>query len=195
MATVTGITKNKALALWAASVKSATINSSGHIIFTRMDDSTFDGGDFSTVIGTLIDGEDIPGQVAAAVSARFPGAFFDQGTKGASWVIKDISGMTASKLHDSLIKVTLSGNPTISTANLPTGCPAGTRFQMVTRSDATTTSGANRLLLAGTGVKVGGGAGSALSINAGYTYIVSFLFDGTTWFMMNDNAERFDVSP
>jgi hypothetical protein len=55
MATTTGITKEAAEAILGKSVVAGTVNPSGHLILTRADASTFDAGDFNTVIENLIE--------------------------------------------------------------------------------------------------------------------------------------------
>lgn len=167
MATATAITAAKALELWAASVKAATINGSGHIIFTRMDNSTFDGGDFSTTIASL---------VATEVSNQVAGTKFSLGTVTGAVSIKDVAGVTATTLVNSLFTATLTGNITIDAANMPVGAKAGTQVALRLTQDAT---GGRTLTL--TGFKKSQGV-LTLTTTANAVDIVVFMYDGTTWF-------------
>ena len=54
MATINVLTLEAAQAILDESVVSAEINESGHLIMTKHDSSTFDAGDFNTVITALI---------------------------------------------------------------------------------------------------------------------------------------------
>lgn len=54
MASINVATETYVDAVLAQSVVSGTINGSGHLILTKHDASTFDAGDFSTIITTLI---------------------------------------------------------------------------------------------------------------------------------------------
>lgn len=55
MATINVLTLEAAQAILDESVVSAEVNESGHLIMTKHDNSTFDAGDFNTVISALID--------------------------------------------------------------------------------------------------------------------------------------------
>lgn len=174
MATVTGITYAKATEILGQSVVSGVVNSStGHLILTRQNGTTFDAGDFNSIV------EDIQAAaVAAAVDAAVPSA-----VAGDLFALGNISGtltmpggVNSDSLVNALFTATLTGNVTFASSALPGSPRPGTQFAMRLTQDAT---GGRTLTL--TGFKKSQGV-LTLTTAANAIDILVFMYDGTQWF-------------
>jgi hypothetical protein len=172
VASVTGITAAKALDILGQSVVSGAINGSGHLILTRSNGQTIDAGDFSTIIGTLIDAE-VAAEVPVAVNNQAVGTVF---AKGNTSGVVSFSGITNLTLVNATITATLTGNITVDAANFPANPKPGTQFAMRLTQDAT---GGRTLTL--TGIKRSQGV-LTLSTAANAIDIITFYYDGTNWY-------------
>lgn len=164
MATVTGITAERADEILGQSVIAANISPGGHIIFTRYDGSNFDGGDFSAKINEL---------VTASVAARVAGVRTNLGNTSGNVVF---TGATKDNLINALFTATLTGDIVINKTALPADAYPGTQFAMRLTQDAT---GNRHLTL--TNIKKSFGV-LDLSTSAGDTDLIVFFYDGATWY-------------
>jgi hypothetical protein len=177
MATVDGITAQKAQEILDQTIESALI-SGATLNFIRHDGSSFSAGDFTSYINAQIEPTidaamapidtalaSIPGQVNSSVASAVPPA-----------VAVTFPGITPTQMVNRLFRATLSGNITIDSANFPSPAVAGTQFAMVLKQDGT---GGRTLTL--NNIKRSQGT-LALSTAAGAEDIIMFLFSGTTWY-------------
>lgn len=132
MAEFNGLSKAKAESIIGASVVSATINPSGHLIFTRNNGSTFDAGDFTAIVQDSFDA-----QIAAALLTAVPAAIVGP------YVVKNNASGTISMAEfnkDNIVNVFLrvkaTGNCVWNAADLPANCRPGTRFYFSFEQDA-----------------------------------------------------------
>jgi hypothetical protein len=167
MATVTGVTAERMQEILDEAVETASIEGST-LIFTRHDGSSFAAGDFQSFIDA---------DVAAAVTAQVPAAVSGGVTaKGNVTGALTFTPLTPAQMVNRVFTATLTGNITINVTALPTPAVPGTQFAMVLKQDAT----GNRSLTL-SGIKRAQGVLS-LSSAANAVDIVSFMYDGTTWY-------------
>lgn len=181
MATVTGITAQKADEILDGTVASVSIVGTS-LIFTRHDGTQFNAGNFEVYIeGQLLPhieniDTQVQAEVASKVAVAVPGA-----VAGSSTDLGNISGaisfgsINGSQLVNRTFRATLTGNVSLNAAAL-TGCPPGTQFIMVLKQDLT----GNRLLTL-TGFKKAQGV-LTLSGGGNSTDIISFFYDGVSWY-------------
>ena len=185
MATVTGITAARAYEILGKSVVSGEINpTSGHLILTRSNGETIDAGDFTDIVTAVMEvkvaeqteeqiDEKLPPAVSDAVYNGVAGMVFNRGhTSGAF----SFAGVTNKTLVNALFRCTLTGNITINAANFPADPKPGTQFAMVLTQDST---GSRTLTL--TGIKRSMGV-LDLSTPANSVDIISFMYDGASWY-------------
>lgn len=189
MATVDGITAQKAQEILDQTIESALI-SGATLNFIRHDGSSFSAGDFTSYINAQIEPTidaamapidtalaSIPGQVNSSVASAVPPAVAGGVTdKGSISGAVTFPGITPAQMVNRLFRATLSGNITIDSANFPSPAVAGTQFAMVLKQDGT---GGRTLTL--NNIKRSQGT-LALSTAAGAEDIIMFLFSGTTWY-------------
>jgi len=188
VAGIVTLTKAAALAILNQSVVSGTVNGAGHLILTKKDGSTIDGGDFTAIV-TGIFQSTVDAAVATAVFNSVSGTLFDRGnTAGAL----DFKSMPAGRgpaptnvtLVNSLWNIYMTGNITVDAATaFPAGVKAGTQFAVKFIQDAT---GGRTLTL--TGFKKSQGV-LALTSAPNAVDMVAFIYDGTSWYaaMMGDD--------
>lgn len=180
MASTTTVTAAKALEILGKSVVSAAINGFGHLIFTRDNGSTFDAGDFTSIVTDIMD-DAVAAQVAAQAPAivttqvnnAMVGTVFAKGNVSGAF---SFAGITNATLVNATITATLTGALSISTASLPASPKVGTQFIMRLQQDAT---GGRVLTL--TGFKRAQGI-LTLSTAANAIDLISFFYDGTNWY-------------
>lgn len=181
MATVTGITAEKALEILGQSVVSAVINESGHLIMTRDNGSSFDAGDFTAIVTDVMD-DAVAAQVAAQAPAlittevanKVSGTVFAKGDQSGDL---SFAGITNETLVNATITCKAVGNLNIDVADFPASPKPGTQFAVRIQQDAV---GGRTLTLVG-GIKKSLGVLS-LSTGANKIDIVSFYYDGTFWY-------------
>lgn len=180
MASVTIASAAKALEILGKSIVSATLNPSGRLIFTRENGQTVDAGDFTGVVNDVLEqkvsdaaDEVLPPMVANEVTDRLPGVLRVRTEVSGSMTFSDVDKDT---IVHALYKVTLAGNFTIDAANLPSGCRPGTQFAMIVNQGP---NGNKTLTL--TNIKKSNGT-LALSTPANSVDILTFLYDGTSWY-------------
>jgi hypothetical protein len=177
VASITGITADKALDILGQSVVSGVVNGSGHLILTRDNGETIDAGDFTTIVSGILDDT-----VTAEVTAQMPPAVATAvaGTKFAKANITgaiNFSEATANTLVNALFTATLTGNITIDASTaFPVSPKAGTQFAFRMTQDAT---GGRTLTL--TGIKKSYGI-LDLSTAPNAVDIIVFMYDGTSWY-------------
>lgn len=190
MATVNGITAEKAQDILDQTIESAEISGT-NLIFTRHDSSTFSAGNFQTyidgeitpIVDAAIDEattsipDQINTQVNAAVSAAVPpavvGGVTNKGNVSGSF---SFAGISASQLVNRMFTATMVGNITMDSVNFPTSPLAGTQFAIIFKQDAT---GGRTLTL--TNIKKSMGI-LDLSVSPNAVDIVVFMYDGTSWY-------------
>lgn len=182
MASVTGITAAKANDILGQSVVSGHIDSgSGHLILTKSNGTTLDGGDFTTIVNDMLNAQVTdevnsvaPGLVASEVASKMPGEIFTRpDTAGAV----SFSGITADELVHATLKIKLTGNSTISAADLNALTPhPGTQFIIRFTQDST---GGRTMTF--TGIKRSQGI-LTLSTAANAIDLISFYYDGDNWY-------------
>jgi len=163
MATVNGITAEKAQDILDDTIASAAIEGST-LVFTKTDGSSFEAGNFDDYIDDSVD---------SAVTAAVAGGLTPLGNVSGTI---PFTGITAATLVNRLFTATLIGNITVNSSNLPSGAFPGTQFAMVLKQDAT----GSRLLTL-TGIKRSQGV-LYLTSAANAVDIVVFMFDGTSWY-------------
>ena len=167
MATVTGVTAERMQEILDEAVETASIEGST-LIFTRHDGSSFAAGDFANFIGA-----DVAAEVAVAVPAAVSGGVTAKGSISGTM---SFTGLTAAQMVNRLFTATLAGNLIVNSASFPSNPIPGTQFAIIFKQDAT---GGRTLTL--TGIKRSQGV-LALSAAANATDIVSFMYDGATWY-------------
>lgn len=172
MAEFTGITADKADEILGMSVVSGEINGSGHLILTRDNGSTIDAGDFTGIVTGILNAT-----VTAAVEAEVPdyiaGTTVNKGNISGAVTFTEFNNVN---LVNAMIRATLIGNITISTADLPAAPKPNTQFAMKLQQDAT---GGRTLAL--TGFKKSQGT-LTLTTMANAIDILVFLYDGVQWY-------------
>lgn len=172
MATVTGITAQKADEVLGMSVVSGTINASGHLILTRQNGQTIDAGDFTGIVTDIMD-DTITAQVAAQVPNYVAGTVVDKGNVSGAITITTLNNVT---LVNAMIKMVATGNLTFNVSAIPANPKPNTQFAMKIQQDAT---GMRTLTL--TGFKKSQGV-LTLSTAPNAIDIIVFLYDGTNWY-------------
>lgn len=172
MATVTGMTAEEADTRLGMSVVSGTINESGHLILTRANGSTIDAGDFTSIVTDILESV-VEGEVASVVPDAIAGTVVDKGSISGAVTFVEFNNVT---ILNAMIKATLTGDITVSTADLPSSPKPNTQFAMRLTQDAT---GGRTITL--TGFKKSMGV-LPLTATANAIDIVVFLYDGSQWF-------------
>jgi hypothetical protein len=172
MATITGITAERADDILGQSVVSGSLDASGHLILTRNDGTSFDAGDFTAIVTDIMDD-----RIAAQLDTRVPDAI--AGTtvnKGNQAGVISFSTFTSANLPNAMIRLVATGNITVDVAQLPSTPKPNTQFAMKIQQDAT---GGRTLTL--TGFKKSQGT-LALTTTPNAIDIVVFLYDGVQWY-------------
>jgi hypothetical protein len=172
MATIDGITAARADEILDQSVVAGSINASGHLILTKNDGSTFDAGDFTTIVTDIMDD-----RITEQLNTRIPDAI--AGTtvnKGNQSGVISFSTFTNANLPNAMIRLVATGNITVDVAQLPSTPKANTQFAMKIAQDAT---GGRTLTL--TGFKKSQGV-LQLTPTPNAIDIVVFLYDGVQWY-------------
>lgn len=179
MADIITITKARAEEILAGSVVSGSINGSGHLILTRANGQTIDGGDFTAIVTSIFESTVVQ-EVTDQLFEKLPGKFVAKGNISGAVTFGEYTNVN---LPNSMITATLTGNISINTTALPSSCKAGTQFAMRLTQDAT---GGRTLTL--TGFKKSQGV-LTLTTAPNAIDIVVFLYDGTNWYagMMGDD--------
>jgi len=172
MATVTGITAEKADEILGQSVVSGVINASGHLILTRGNGSTIDAGDFSAIITSIAQAQ-VSTEVAAQIPNYVAGTTVNKGNVSGAIPMTDFN---STNLVNAMIRVTATGNLTLNTTALPSSPKPNTQFAIKIQQDGT---GGRTLTL--TGFKKSQGS-LALTPAPNAIDIVVFLFDGVQWY-------------
>jgi len=159
MATVNGVTAERAQEILDQTIESAEISGSS-LVFNRTDGSSFTAGDFAAYIQAQI----------ALVNA---GGLTALGNISGS---VSLASLDAVDMPNRVFTATLTGNVTIDSANFPAGCAPGTQFAMRLTQDGT---GGRTLTLSN--IKKSQGVLS-LSTPAGSIDIIMFMYDGTNWY-------------
>jgi hypothetical protein len=182
MASVTGITAAKANDILGQSVVAGHVDStSGHLILTKSNGTTLDGGDFTSIVSGILDQQVTdevnsiaPGIVDSKVAAKMPGKIYTRPDANGALSFNDIS---ASDLIHATLKVKLIGNSSITaTALNGVARTPGTQFIIRFTQDAT---GGRTLTL--TGIKRSQGI-LTLSTAPGAIDLISFYYDGDNWY-------------
>lgn len=175
MATVTGITAQRADDVLGQSVVSGSVNESGHLILARGDGSTFDGGDFTAIVTDIMDdlittklSEQIPNYVAGTVA--------NKGNISGNVTFTTPVAFNNVNLVNAMIRAVLIGNITIDVASLPSAPKPNTQFAMKLQQDAV---GGRTLTL--TGFKKSQGV-LALTTTPNAIDILVFIYDGVQWY-------------
>ena len=174
MATFTGITAAAAQAILDETVVSGAINGSGHLILTKHDGSTIDGGDFSTIVADVL-----AEQITAALPSLIPDyqAGYNEELGNVSGALDtELDNLTSDNIVNAFLEATLVGNVTLNSADLPSGCRPNTQFAFKMVQDAT---GSRTLTL--TGFKKSQGV-LTLTTAPNAIDILVFLYDGTNWY-------------
>lgn len=176
MATVTGITADRAFEILDGTIVSASIEDTA-LIFTRQDGSTFSAGDFTTYINSQITSQ-LSTAVNASVASAVPPAVAGGVTaKGDLTGAVDFKAQTAAQIVNRIYTARLIGNITINASTaFPAGMLPGTQFAMRLQQDGT---GGRTLTL--TGIKASLGS-LTLSNAANAIDIIVFMYDGTNWY-------------
>lgn len=194
MATVNGITAEKAMEILNSTIESAVISGTS-LILNKVDGSTENAGNFQTYIDGQINPAldaalvpmqaqvddaiaDIPTEVASSVNSAVPAAVAGRLTaKGNVTGAITFTALTAADMVNRIFTMTLTGNATLNISSLPSGITPGTQFALVIHQDSTggrtlTTTG----FLRSQGVLV-------LSTAANAIDILTCLTDGTNWYI------------
>jgi hypothetical protein len=172
MATITGVTADRADEILGQSVVSGTVNESGHLILNRGDGSSFDAGDFTAIVTDIMD-DLIAAQIATAVPNAVAGTVVNKGNISGAVTFPEFNN---SNLVNAMIRAVLTGNITIDVAALPSAPKANTQFAMKLQQDGT----GNRSLTL-TGFKKSQGVLS-LTTTPNAIDIIVFLYDGVSWY-------------
>lgn len=172
MATITGVSAEQADAILDQSVVSGTVNASGHLILTRHDGSSFDGGDFTTIVTSIMD-DLIASQLATQIPNYIAGTVVNKGNVSGAVTFTTFNN---TNLVNAMIRLVATGNITIDVASLPSAPKPNTQFAVKIQQDAV---GGRTLTL--TGFKKSQGI-LALTPTANAIDIVVFLYDGVQWY-------------
>lgn len=176
MAEFDGITAAAAQAILDQCIVSGEVNVAGHIIFTRFDGSTIDGGDFSGTVTPIV--ETAVDEAFVEVQESIPAA-----VAGTNYELGNVSGAvsftdkTADQMVNALFELTATGNITINSATaFPAGMRPNTQFALRITQDAI---GSRTLTL--TGFKRSQGV-LTLTTTANAIDLLVFIYDGTNWY-------------
>jgi hypothetical protein len=172
MATITTISAEHAEDILEQSIVSGSVNAQGHLILTRGNGQTIDGGDFTANVQAIVTQAALDA-VNAALPASVAGKFVAKGNITGAVTFTEF---TKDSIINALIAAGLIGNITISTDALPANCRPGTQFAFKMQQDAT---GGRTLTLAG--FKKSQGV-LTLTQTANAIDIVVFMYDGTFWY-------------
>ncbi len=172
MATVNGITAEKAQEILDGTIETAAIVGTS-LILTRHDSSTFSAGNFQTYIDSQI-GTAIDTAIDTEVLPAVTGSVTDLGANVSGAI--SLTSLTPDQLVNRLVKATLVGNVSLAASALPANPRPGTQFAIVFKQDAV---GGRTLTL--TNIKRSQGV-LALSTAPNAVDIIVFMTDGTTWY-------------
>lgn len=171
MATVTGITAAKADEILGQSIVSGQVNASGHLILTRHDGATIDGGDFTAIVSDIL-GQQVQQKVDTALPAAIAGTVIDKGSVTGALTIPEFN---TDNMPNAMVKVVMTGNVTFDRASLPSAPKPNTQWALRLQQDAT----GGRTFMT-TGFKKSYGS-IPITTTANAVDLVVFIFDGTDW--------------
>lgn len=180
MAEFTGLGAAKAEEILGMSVASMVVNESGHLIFTRVNGSTIDAGDLTAILSDLTN-EALDENVNLRVSNAQVGTTEDKGVMSSGNL--DFTPFNSATLVNSLILVTISGDITISTADIPSSPKTNCRFRV--RVQQHNTGGGHHVNLVGF-KRPSAATGPIVSSTSAFDVdVLEFFFDGTYWYAQN----------